>query len=89
ALEARLDDYTKELREALKVLLHKERNRNDKLLMAYTQLKTQYDALKEEQTRIDRLPAGAQENGTTVNPLKEEETFTLKTDSEENQNQQG
>ena len=89
ALEARLDDYTKELREALKVLLHKERNRNDKLLMAYTQLKTQYDALKEEQTLIDRLPAGAQENGTTVNPLQEEETFTLKTDSEENQNQQG
>ena len=88
SLEARLDDYTKELREALKVLLHKERNRNDKLLMAYTQLKTKYDALKEELTRPDRLPpAGVQENGNTVKPLQKEKTFTRALDIE-NRDQQ-
>jgi len=87
ALEARLDDYTKELREALKVLLHKERNRNDKLLMAYTQLKTKYDALKEEMAHTDHLPAGAQENGNTVKPRQEKKKFTLVSDSE-NQDQQ-
>jgi general secretion pathway protein A len=87
ALEARLDDYTKELREALKVLLHKERNRNDKLLMAYTQLKTKYDALKEEFSLPDRPPAGAQENGNTVKPRQEKKTFTLVPDSE-NRDQQ-
>ena len=86
ALEARLDDYTKELREALKVLLHKERNRNDKLLMAYTQLKTKYNALKEELTHPDRPPAGAQENGTTVKTLQGGKRFTLVSDSE-NQDQ--
>ena len=86
ALEARLDDYTKELREALKVLLHKERNRNDKLLMAYTQLKTKYDVLKEKLTHPDRPPADAQENGTTVKPLQGEKRFTLVSDSE-NQDQ--
>jgi general secretion pathway protein A len=83
SLEARLDDYTKELREALKVLIHKERNRNDKLLMAYTQLKTKYDALKEELTHPDRLPpAGVQENGNTVKPLQEEKPFTRAPDME-------
>ena len=87
ALEARLDDYTKELREALKVLLHKERNRNDKLLMAYTQLKTKYDALKEESALPGRPPAGAQESGNTVKPRQEEKTFTLVPDSE-NRDQQ-
>ena len=87
AIEARLDDYTKELREALKVLLHKERSRNDKLLMAYTQLKTKYDALKEELAHTDHLPAGAQENGNTVKPRQEKKRFTLVSDSE-NQDQQ-
>jgi len=82
AIEARLDDYTKELREALKVLLHKERSRNDKLLMAYTQLKTKYDALKEELAHTDHLPAGAQENGNTVKPRQEKKRFTLVSDSE-------
>jgi type II secretory pathway predicted ATPase ExeA len=82
ALEARLEDYTKELREALKVLLHKERSRNDKLLMAYAQLKTKYDALKEELTHPDRPPAGARENGNTVKPLQGEKRFTLVSDSE-------
>ena len=83
SLEARLDDYTKELREALKVLLHKERNRNDKLLMAYTQLKTKYDALKEELTHPDRPPpAGVQENGSSVKPLPEEKPFTRAPDME-------
>ena len=86
ALEARLDDYTKELRDALKVLLQKERSRNDKLLMAYAQLKTKYDALKEELTHPDRPPAGAQENGTTVKILQGEKRFTLVSDSE-NQDQ--
>jgi general secretion pathway protein A len=47
-LERRLGDYTKDLREALNLLLTKERSRNDKLLMAYTRLKTRYeDQLKE------------------------------------------
>ena len=88
SLEARLDDYTKELREALKVLLHKERSRNDKLLMAYTQLKTKYDALKDELTRPDRLPpAGVQENGSSVKSLQEEKTFTQAPDME-NRDQQ-
>ena len=82
AIEARLDDYTKELREALQVLLHKERSRNDKLLMAYTQLKTKYDALKEELAHTDHLPAGAQENGNTVKPRQEKKRFTLVSDSE-------
>ena len=83
ALETRLDDYTKELREALKVLLHKERSRNDKLLMAYTQLKAKYDALKEELTQPDRpQPACVQENGNTVKPLQEEKTFTQAPDIE-------
>jgi general secretion pathway protein A len=82
ALEARLEDYTKELREALKVLLHKERSRNDKLLMAYAQLKTKYDALKEELTHPYRPPAGARENGNTVKPLQGEKRFTLVSDSE-------
>ena len=86
ALEARRDDYTKELRDALKVLLQKERSRNDKLLMAYTQLKTKYDALKEGLARPDRPPAGAQENGTTVKPLQGEKRFTLVSETE-NQDQ--
>jgi general secretion pathway protein A len=80
SLETRLDDYTKELREALKVLLQKERSRNDKLLMAYTQLKAKYDALKEELTHPDRPPADEQENGNTVKPLQEEKRFTLMPD---------
>jgi general secretion pathway protein A len=87
ALEARLEDYTKELREALKVLIHKERSRNDRLLMAYTQLKTKYDALKENLSQPDRPPADARENDTTVNPLQGEKAFTLVPDSE-NQDQQ-
>jgi hypothetical protein len=87
ALEVRLDDYTKELRDALKFLLQKECSRNDKLLMAYTQLKIKYDALKEELTHPDRPSAGAQENGTTIKPLQREKRFTLVSDSE-NQYQQ-
>jgi len=87
ALEARLEDYTKELREALKVLLHKERSRNDRLLMAYTQLKTKYDALKENLSQPDRPPADARKNDTTVKPLQGEKAFTLVPDSE-NQDQQ-
>ena len=87
SLETRLDDYTKELREALKVLLQKERSRNDKLLMAYTQLKTKYDALKEELTHPDRPPADVQDNGNTVKPLQEEKRFTLVSDLENQDHQ--
>ena len=87
SLETRLDDYTKELREALKVLLQKERSRNDKLLMAYTQLKTKYDALKEELTHPDRPPANVQDNGNTVKPLQEEKRFTLVSDLENQDHQ--
>ena len=87
SLETRLDDYTKELREALKVLLQKERSRNDKLLMAYTQLKTKYDALKEELTHPDRQPADLQDNGNTVKPLQEEKRFTLVSDLENQDHQ--
>ena len=82
ALEARLENYTKELRETLKVLLQKERSRNDKLLMAYTQIKTKYDALKQELTHPDQPPAGARENGNTVKSLQGEKMFTLVSDSE-------
>ncbi len=59
ALETRLDDYTAELRKAMIALLQKERSRNDKLLMAFTQLKTRYDALVREPASPDRLPATA------------------------------
>ena len=82
ALEARQDNYTKELREALTVLLQKERSRNDKLLMAYTHLKTKYDALKQELTQPNRPPSGARENGISVKPLQGEKMFTLVSDSE-------
>jgi len=87
ALEVRLDNYTKELREALTVLLRKERSRNDKLLMAYTQLKTKYDALKQELTNPDRPPAGAQKHGNNVKPPQEEMTFTLVPDLEKHDRQ--
>jgi len=70
ALEARQDNYTKELREALTTLLRKECIRNDKLLMAYTHLKTKYDALKQEPTQPNRPPASAKENGISVKPLQ-------------------
>ena len=75
ALEARLENYTKELREALTALLQKERSRNDKLLMAYTQIKTKYDALKQELTQPDPPPANVQENTPTVRAPVEKKGF--------------
>lgn len=75
ALEARQDHYTKELREALTTLLRKERIRNDKLLMAYTQIKTKHDALKQELTQPDSPPANVQENTPTVRTPAEKKGF--------------
>jgi type II secretory pathway predicted ATPase ExeA len=45
-IESQLAEYTNELRNFLKALLIKERNRSDRLLAAYTKLKTQFDALQ-------------------------------------------
>ena len=87
ALEARLDEYTKELREAVTGLLQKERSRSDKLLMAYTQIKTKYDALEQELAHLDRSPAGVNEKGTAVRPRPEEKRFTLVSDSEKQDQQ--
>jgi general secretion pathway protein A len=75
ALEVRLENYTKELREALTALLQKERSRNDKLLMAYTQIKTKYDALKQELTQPDSPPANVPENTPTVRAPIEKKGF--------------
>lgn len=44
-LERKLLEYTNELREALNLLLGNERSRNDRLLAAYTRLKTRYEDL--------------------------------------------
>jgi general secretion pathway protein A len=82
ALEARQDNYTKELREALTALLRKERIRNDKLLVAYMQIKAKHDALKEEMTKPYRPPAGAKDNDISAKPLQGEKRFTLVSDSE-------
>jgi general secretion pathway protein A len=75
ALEARLENYTKELREALTALLQKERSRNDKLLMAYTQIKTKYDALKQELSQPDSPPANVPENTPTFRTPAEKKGF--------------
>jgi hypothetical protein len=87
ALETRLDTYTKELREALKVLLHKERSRNDKLLIAYPQLKTKYEALKEVLPHPDRLPADVHATDSIAEPPQNEKTFKLVTNSEKQDRQ--
>ena len=82
ALEARLEDVAKELREGLSALLQKERSRSDKLLMAYTQIKTKYDALKKELGRNARPPLPDPENGDPVNPPRESRRFSLVPDPE-------
>ncbi len=70
ALEARQDNYTKELREALTMLLRKERSRNDKLLMAYTLLKAKYDAtLNRDPPLSDGPLVGKPEKGNPLKPL--------------------
>ena len=55
--------------------------------MAYTQIKTKYDALKQELAHLDRSPAGVNEKGTAVRPRPEEKRFTLVSDSEKQDQQ--
>lgn len=73
ALETRLHDYTAELRKAMIALLQKERSRNDKLLMAYTQLKTRYDALEKETASADHPPVAVSDdrNGSGESVIEE------------------
>ncbi|MDZ7583152.1 MAG: hypothetical protein U5R30_21865 [Deltaproteobacteria bacterium] len=52
------------------MLLQKERNRNDKLLMAYTQLKTRYAALKEQIDKQDHPDSDAAENSDSIETLQ-------------------
>lgn len=52
-LEARLTDYAGELRDDFKEMLIKERRRSDKLLAAFTTLKTKYEALTKSSTASD------------------------------------
>ncbi|MFZ1199325.1 MAG: AAA family ATPase, partial [Desulfobacterales bacterium] len=90
ALETRLDDYTAELRKAMITLLQKERSRNDKLLMAYTQLKTNYDALVNQTASADHPPAAvADDHNGSRESVKTKGDFAGEAELEDRNQPQG
>jgi general secretion pathway protein A len=76
-LERRVEVYTKELRDTVRVILAKERLRNDKLLMAFTQLKTKYEILQKESANHNQTVGGPPDENDTIKPLRRGKPFSI------------
>jgi general secretion pathway protein A len=76
-LEQRVDEYTKELRETFRVMLAKERIRNDKLLMAFAQLKSKYEILKKKLDNGDQAADSGKDQVDTPKPLTQGKPFSI------------
>ncbi len=77
ALEYRVEEYTKELRDTVRVILAKERLRNDKLLMAFAQLKSKYEILQKELTNNNHVPEEPVNKDRTIKTLRREIPFSI------------
>jgi len=76
-LERRVEEYTKELRDTVRVMLAKERLRNDKLLMAFSQLKSKYEILQKEVADNNHVIEGPPEADSKIKPLRREKPFSI------------
>ncbi len=76
-LERRVEEYTKELRDTVRVMLAKERLRSDKLLMAFAQLKSKYEILQKDVANNNHTVEGPPEADKTVKPLRREKPFSI------------
>ena len=77
ALEYRVEEYTKELRDTVRVILAKERLRNDKLLMAFAQLKSKYEILQKELANNNHAPEEPVNRDHPIKPLRREIPFSI------------
>ena len=83
-LETRLAEYSRELRDFLKSSVVKERDRSDRLLVAYTRLKARLQALQNHPTNpADTLPSKSEPPGEPYapKPFQGAKTISLMTDS--------
>ena len=76
-LERRVEEYTKELRDTVRVMLAKERLRSDKLLMAFAQLKSKYEILQKDAANNNHTVEGPPEADKSVKPLRREKPFSI------------
>ena len=86
-LERRVEDYTKELRDTVRVMLAKERLRNDKLLMAFAQLKTKYETLQKESANNNHAVEGSSDTENTIKPLRQGKPFSIVSEPKNAKNQ--
>jgi hypothetical protein len=62
------------------VILAKERLRNDKLLMAFAQLKSKYEILQKELTNNNHTPEKQADADKAVKPLRRDLPFSIVAD---------
>ena len=86
-LEQRVDEYTKELRETFRVMLAKERIRNDKLLMAFAQLKSKYEILQKKLNGEEQSVDTTNEPADVLKPLPRNKPFSIVTETKNAKNQ--
>ena len=86
-LKRRVEEYTKELRDTVRVILAKERLRNDKLLMAFAQLKSKYEILQKDIANNNHAVEGTLEVAKKVKPLRREKPFSIVSETKNAKNQ--
>ena len=86
-LEQRVDEYTKELRETFRIMLAKERIRNDKLLMAFAQLKSKYEILQKRLNNGEQAANHQSDSADILKPLPRTKPFSIVTETKNAKNQ--
>ena len=86
-LEQRVDEYTKELRETFRIMLAKERIRNDKLLMAFAQLKSKYEIIQKQLNNGNKNSVLKENPANNIKPLTGTKPFSIVSESKNVKNQ--